>query len=301
MVQSVRSLSSYLISDLLQWRNKGVVEDFEKETVKEGAALGRRLVAEVGLVAIAAIALVETIIYTPIAIAEGLCRKRAFCKILESSAFTLGWAVVDMIRHNIFHGGALSTHETGARMQAQGVMGERNIFREEDRSFLLSLKTGYPSDARLDYASKGLIRIQKEGANFLLQHIVKGADEAFTRHFSEKDESIRTYMSAKSIWLYAYGPQRESAISQAFSKSQRDQIEDFRKKESKEDLEAVFQNVEAFEAARKGESELFKTIFEAASKTSQSILFRECWDMAITLSKAQVNSVVDAVDGAKGD
>jgi len=303
MAQPVRSLSSYLMSDLLQWRNKGVVEDFEKKTVKEGAAFGRKVVAEIGLVAIAAISLVGTAIYSSVAITEGLCcccRQRSFSKILESCGFTLCWAVVD-IWHNLFHAGALSTHESGARMQAQSVMGASNIFREEDRSFLLSLKDGYPSDPRFDYASKGLMKTQKAGAKFLLEHIVEGADDAFKERFREQDESIRTYMSAKAIWIYAYGAKKTESIHPAFSKGQRDQIEAFRKKDSKGDLEAAFQNIEAFEAERKGEGEFFATIFKAAFQTAESILFKECWDMAIAISKAEVNSLVDSSDGAKID
>jgi len=299
MDQPVRSLSSYLMSDLLQWRNRGIVEDFEKGTVKEGAAFGRKIVAEIGLVGIAAIALVGTAIYTPLAITEGLCcccKQRSFSKILESCAFTLVWAVVD-VWHNIFHAGALSTHESGARMQAQPIAGG-SIFRGEDESFVLSLKNGYPSDPRLDCASKALIKTQEAGAEFLLQHIVERGNDAFMKGFREKEEAIQIYVSAKVIWIYAYGAKNHDPIHPAFSKGQRDQIEALRKEELKEGLEGIFQNLQAFEAAKREEIE---PILKAAARTSESTLFRECWDIAITRLETKVNSLVDSSDGANLD
>jgi len=266
-----RSLASHQMFSLMQWRNKGIEEDLEERQVTKSAALGRRIVAEVGLAIIATVSLIETAVYGFFSIGECLFLSkgnRPFCDLLESSSFTLLWSLADIGYYNLFHGGHLSAHETAARIQAMVATDKKTLVREEDEALIFSLNPP-PPDPILESVVNKYREIVIKGKEFLGRY--------FTQTLPRTNKDERIFTLAKSMWIYGSGPEKDSSILGAFSMAEKKQIEALRGQER--DLGDNFLSAEAFVRAQNTDrSELFANIVSVASRGHrESLLLNRCW------------------------
>lgn len=115
----VKSISSKLMTDLLEWRNSGWESHSKTPVSNTCIYLGKVISTEIGLGLLSAAAIVETLAYGVItfaikAVSSSDEKSKFAVKLLESSAFTIPWAIIVFFTYN-FSCQTIRTHESEAR------------------------------------------------------------------------------------------------------------------------------------------------------------------------------------------
>lgn len=295
-----RCISSHFMSYLVTWRNPQGREEGWMNRPQTFPGLAKKLISAGGFCVLTAGAAVETVAYGAIAVLTLTIyplTDRPFqyaVKLLESSSFTVLWALADGVFINWFFPN-LFTHESLARGWSGFINPTRiNLFRFEDRIYVAEWQIrvqGAAGNPLLD----GLVRqgmdmnkLINEGASFMTENLLTEMDETTLDLFKNKDVNIFMYVVTKAVFIYALGSKLKDDIPKFFKEETRDGIRQLRSKnplldEIKLELNRKMESLISFdeEKINQGAQTLFNELRNVGYKELHNSLFvNYCWDKA---------------------
>lgn len=291
-----RCISSRGMTKLFEWRNFRNFEDMRHNdrnypVESKWKHVGKRIIAECGLVLLTLIAVVETVAYSVLTFLNHTHQERTnneheysayrFHKYLESSSFTILWGIANTLFFNLTSQDLLS-HESLARFYAFQInpMCVR-FFRLED-----ALQCYY----FIESLRSDLLRDENQvlqGAYFIKNEVLKDASPETLQQFRDVDSEMVLFVLTKAIYIYATNNQK---IPEFFKKETRNRISFLRKQlkepELLKKLQAAMANPETFKAELKDEitnTALMELKNIAWGESQGSLFATQCWSQAIEL------------------
>lgn len=214
MTDRILCCSSFLMTQLLEWREP---RDRILDTLELS---GKQFVTELALIGLDLIAKVETLVYSILVIVALAIYPimnapyKFFAKLLESSTFTIIWAMQDIYLYN-FSSYPLAWDEAEARECTEITIGLPFV-REEDQKILRLL----PQKENIE-----------NGARFLVNHVLKGLSDGDIQSFKDKDfdKPIFEFIVARAISIYAFGDKKSEEIPDFFKNETQTAIKKLRK------------------------------------------------------------------------
>ncbi|MFI5344562.1 MAG: hypothetical protein ACHQUC_10115 [Chlamydiales bacterium] len=308
MSMSTRCISSQLLSHVLEWRNPQGAEEgwlngpqgidniwqFRKKVA----------VAEVGIIALSALALVEIVAYAALAIvslALSPFTKRPyqfFASLLQSSSFTILWGLADALIYNPFFVNVM-TREPFARVWANIINPTSiRLLRPSDMAEIARWELQHMPRVIIISNVVGLLRPiaevgrnVNEGAAFIKEDVLtKEVPSEKIESIKDMDPGILHFFLIKAIASYRFGTKSEAPIPSFFKRETRASIEQLRREGfglSDKLMEAINHLEEyAEELENKALSESFKTTYArlrevAAGELQGGIFVTGCLQKAL--------------------
>lgn len=309
----VRCVSSHLMSGLLTWRNPQGKEEGWYLAGRQGIDnpckhLGKVVSTAIGLCLLATISVVETVVYGVLALASLLLypitRRPCtfFAKLLQSSAFTIIWSVVDILFCNLVFLNIM-THESFAREWAEKVNPTTLPLRRfDDELYIIGWvrqhgpRINNPMLIPIQRAGEAGLAMIDQGAEFIIQDVLSGASNETLELFKDMDPSIFMFILTKAVYIYVAGSKCNDEIPRFFKEDTKNGILALRSELKDRDREVLQQlrelttDPKQFETEPRSDSakSAFNKLRNIASEESQGGLFiRSCWQKAVaTLSKS---------------
>ena len=235
--------------------------------------------------------IIETVAYATLTLASivlyPITNKpiKFFAKLLQSSSFTLIWALADIALSPIFIN--LTTHESFARFWAGNA-----FFRLDDRLHIVDWTLQHrPQDAgnamlgpilQEGAAMQALI---DQGAAFITQEVLAGASAELAQSFKEVDPSVYMFVLTRAIYIYTLGARKEEAIPNFFKPATRALITALRQENLvNARLGVLVADVASFDAGTEDAATriVFNRLRNIASEESQGGFFStRCWGKAV--------------------
>ncbi|MBS0647876.1 MAG: hypothetical protein JSS10_01470 [Verrucomicrobia bacterium] len=304
MTAPIRCLSSHLMSYLVTWRNPQGREEgwiFQRETFPGFVKVS---ICQIGFSAVAVTAAVESIAYgalSLLALTVYRLTDRPFeytVSLLQSSSFTTLWAVADLIFNWFFPN--LLTHESLARAWGQMLNPTSiRIRRLQDQLYVADFEARIRAAVHggiHDPILQGLARqgadvnqVIQEGAAFITEHLINGADSETLEKFKIREPDILPFIVTKAFYIYIFGSKNSEQIAQFFKNETQALILEMRSKytlsdEVKQELTNTMKDLASFEkgVVSKEAQTVFNEVRKVAMKELQglSMFVSHCWDKA---------------------
>lgn len=241
-----KCISSHLMTELLTWRNpQGSEENWlgQRQGIDSlWRHIGKVVSTEIGLFLLATTAAVETVAYSTLALVSLAFYSmtdvpcKFFAKALESSSFTVIWALADAILFNPFEVN-IGTQESYARFWTEGYNTTAWVlYREGDKEVSADLaenkrrsgsfgeveSNGPPSPLLAEaWATEEAISL---GAAFLIENVLADLPLKHLALLREGDYSFLRFVLTKSVYIYAFGAKKTEEIPPFFKSTTGPQI-----------------------------------------------------------------------------
>jgi len=199
---------------------------FSQQGIENGwKHAGKVIYTGISLALLTITSAVETVAYTALTLASLTLYPFTdkpytfFVKLLQSSAFTIIWAVADAIVYNPFFANVM-THESFARYWAA----EFNptsiaIYRLDDRLYLADWEQEHEM-GNLENDLLGPIyaeghatqKLINAGATLIQQHVLEGANGDTIKLFKNMDPDIFMFILTKAVYIYTIGAKKNDEI-----------------------------------------------------------------------------------------
>lgn len=314
-MRSAQSISSYLTTQLLAWRNPHGAEEHwvgpEPLPRVEVSCnyLGRVVTTELGLALLTLAALVETVLWT----AETLIFLPAlyfesglfyfYATLLRSSSFTLLWNITNLFR-NLFSANLLTREDFARyRFEAYNPLPSPLFFKMSNHLRVSDWCVEHlpPPEQRRENMGGPLLApllavgiaghpLVVQGGRFLIDDVLRGASEETLDRFNQIDPGLIPFVLTKALFIYAFGERRAEPIPDFFAKATRQIIQPLRLWRPPAGLAealATPAQFEAFVAPREGDIGRVPYValrdYAAYEMQGNRMLVRRCWPKAIDL------------------
>lgn len=142
-------------------------------------------------------------------------------------------------------------------------------------------------------------KLIEEGATFITEHLIKGADADTLEKFKAKDADILIYILTKAIFIYSFGARCSGELPKYFKEDTRALIEEMKSQYTltdpgKGELSQAMTNLSSFETGVTNQEtqKIFNELRRVAMKELQgiSMFASHCWDKtAACLPSAAAN------------
>ncbi len=294
-----RCISSQLMSELLAWRNpQGSEDDWFgpsqgiQRVDNVGIHVGKVAAAEIGLCLLTVASLVETVAYATLALVSlalyPVTEKpyNFFAKRLESSSFTIIWGIADAIFYNPLVVNVL-TRESFARYWAAMLNPTPIVlFRLSD---MLDLADWVQHQIQITVDDSMLQPIYDigratqevidQGANFIVQEVLSGANDNTLTLFKDGDPSIFIFILTKAVYIYVAGSKKKAPLPNYFKAATKNLILSLRQEQMNDEvlkqLQELLTDTAKFEKGPEDEAvrSTFNKLRNVASGELQSSLF----------------------------
>ena len=294
---SMRCASSHVMSSVLGWRNpQGREEGWWGQNQGIDSCckhIGKLVVAELAFGILALSSIVETIAYATLALASialyPITNKpcKFFAKLLQSSSFTIIWALADIILSPIFIN--LTTHESFARFWAGSA-----FFRLDDRLHVADWHFQHrpqgAGNAMLEpilQEGAAMQALIDQGAAFIAQEVLAGASAELVESFKEVDPSTYLFVLTRAVYIYTLGSRKGEEIPDFFKSTTKNRITAFRRENLvNAQLGELVADVAKFEGGTEDTvtRAAFNRLRNIASEESQGGFFNtRCWGKAVEM------------------
>lgn len=295
---SIRCVSSYLMSELLAWRNlSGRQENWsdsrEVSPAPDCTFYAKNFITEPSLMLIAGIAALETIVNAILVILSLVLYPltdapyRFMAAFLSSSSFTILWAIADFFHPCQYN---LMTRESHARFIIQMTVPFPLVRPEDGVEIVLQHGNNRPR-------SSTIRNFIEQGGAFFVQDVLAGLDEPTRDLFRSLDtrrlHSSRTpeqnrfvlFILTKAIFVYAFGARRDVAPPAFFKPETGEGILRLREIPMAPSIQELAQmiNTPGFDLETLNDEAWLLHGFSLqhmATQESQSILLMRCWERA---------------------
>lgn len=307
-----RCASSHLMTDLLVWRNpQGSEENWllgGERIENEWKHVGKVISTEIGLCLLTITSALETVAYFALAIVSLTLYPFTdkpcafFAKLLQSSAFTIIWAVADAIPCNLIFVNVM-THESFARCWAAMFNPTPIvIFRLNDRLYLTEWEQQH-GQGNINNGLLGPILAQQhateelidQGASVIQEDVLSNASAETVGFFRDMDPSICMFVLTKIVYIYTVGAKKNNEIPDFFKPATKNLILALRQEPHSEatlqELQRLIADPTQFEIVPQEESDqlIFNRLRNIASEELQnSLLITRCWKKVIEQLPAEV-------------
>lgn len=295
-----RCLSSHAMTSLLTWRNP---QGSEENWILRGNGwqhCGKIITTEIGLAILVTVAVIETIVYSILlslsAILISLTDRPFdfFAKLLQSSSFTILWGIADCLIYNPLFINVM-TRESFARKFAQMINPTSiGLVRLEDDLEIMDWEQRRPRNVNdpmlgpIIVEGQALQKIVDEGANFIFEHVISGADANTKTLIQDTDPDMYMFVVTKAVFVYAVGSKCKDPVPAFFKPETCNSI--LRLRQSAYDAATIKQLQQAtstpagFETGPQDANakSAFTDLRSIASEELQNSLFAtRCWQKAI--------------------
>lgn len=304
-----RCASSQVMTKLLAWRNpQGSEEGWFVPGRRQGIEnrwihAGKCFATEIALCLLVITSTIETVVYSVFTLLSEIILKfngneeryKFFAKLLQSSSFTILWALGDAVFYNPFFINVM-THESFARYWADMFNPTPiDLFRIEDRLYVTAWRGQHAGDVDINDGLLGpILQVGQDtqlkinqGAEFIQQEVLANASEETLALFKEMDTSLVPFILTKAVYIYTFGARKNDEVPTFFKDATRDQIGTLRAESKDEkalqELERLLSNPTEFETQLQSESA--KSTFDklrniASGELSKSLFITGCWQKA---------------------
>lgn len=241
MVFPLTSASSDLMTMTLNWRND---QSSQSEWVinKNQRRIVKVICSKIGALVATVLATIETVAYA-IIFAQTLplffLRKpphRVCGKFLQSASFTIIWGLKVALKYNSLNE-RLDTKEPFARVSI-GKFLSFNLVRQEDLSAItLDARVSRLTEDFINGLFQSIAEINSnplpsqkydpkinEGANFIIEHVLRGASNSTIDLFKQCDSSTLVFILSKAIYIYTAGNKKNDPIPNFFKERSKEAI-----------------------------------------------------------------------------
>lgn len=238
----IKSISSHLMTPLLSVRNPGGKEKnwYPNEGRIRGSydQCGRKVFAAVGLALIVMTATVESVAYGALSLISlaftplSLKPKKLCFSLLNSSAFTLGWALSNLFVGNFLYSN-LHTEEFFVRMNLSL---DSNADRRDYNDWLTVNASGTTDLSALQPAKSAMMEEEVDSAvNFLTNFVLHDISDETKNSFLDSDSEAFPYLHSKSVFIYSWGSKKGETIPTFFQVLTQVNISNLREKKNQPD------------------------------------------------------------------
>lgn len=312
MLNPMRCGSSHLMTELLIWRNPhGREENWRAEPVQNNwERVGKIVSTEIGLALLVLTSAIETVAYIALTCAslplKMLCINKSFTlysKLLESSFFTMIWALADAIFYNLSKLPVI-THESLARcFVANSYI---PIIRLEDLRYLNDFMIRNQENEQFNYFMNDGVPFNEElidaGARLIKNDVLEGVTAATSDAFDSGDESIFLFIATKAVFVYAFGSKKDDEIPDFFKPENKKLIEKLREKKIDSqiliDIKKVLSDIDLFnENPKESYKDVFNELRNVGSRELQGgLICLKCIMRVKKLDSEQSNSAAAETD-----